>query len=130
MKFKTNTDDKIQKGILIKIDRQYVTIDSNKIQVNKLEMVGKNFTKTMGWRSAGVANFAIGTGLTAAGVALCVVSAELIDPNSTDVIWGTLGVVAGTGTGLVGIHLMVKGGKGVFQSSKLKTEKGWSFSVK
>lgn len=130
VKFKTKTEKDIQKGILESIEGQFVTIDGKKIRVSNLEIVGKKFSKTMGWRSAGVANFAIGTGLTAAGIALIVVSSDLIDPNSTKVVWGTLGVVAGTGTGLVGLHLMIKGGRGVFQSSKLKSEKGWSFSIK
>lgn len=129
IKFQTKTSKSVEKGTLEKVEKQFVTIDGKKIRISTLTMVGKKWSRTIGWRTVGFTNLGIGVGLTAAGVALIAFSADYVDANSTNVVWGTLGIVAGTGVGLVGLHLMVKGSKGVFESAKLKKDKGWSFKT-
>jgi len=128
--FKTKTDNKVLRGEIEEIDKEYVKIDGKRVKIANLVMVKKKFVKTMGWRTVGLTRFAIGTGVAAVGAGIAIFSFQQIDPNSTYVIWGALGAVFGTGVGLVGTHLMLKGSKGVFQSSKLRTEKNWKFSAK
>ncbi|UTW61178.1 hypothetical protein KFE98_14300 [bacterium SCSIO 12741] len=129
IKYLTPTDKHVQKGVIDSITNQFIIVDGRKIKVADLELVGKKFFKTMGWRTVGLGKFAIGTGVTLVGVAVAVWSGRQIDLESSKVVWGSLGVVVGTGVGLVGLHLMVKGGKSVFQSTKMKKTKGWTFKV-
>lgn len=128
--YKSKTNKKILKGELEEIDKEYVKVDGKRVKITSLVMVKKKFVKTMGWRTVGLTRFAIGTGIAAVGAGIAVFSFQQIDPNSTRVIWGALGGVFGTGVGLVGTHLMLKGSRGMFQSSKLKKEKDWKFSAK
>ncbi len=128
--YKSKTNKKVLKGELEEVDKEYVKIDGKRVKIASLVMVKKKFVKTMGWRTVGLTRFAIGTGIAAVGTGIAVFSFQQIDPNSTKVIWGALGAVFGTGVGLVGTHLMLKGAKGMFQSSKLKKEKDWKFSAK
>ena len=128
--YKSKTNKKILKGELEEIEKEYVKVDGKRVKITSLVMVKKKFVKTMVWRTVGLTRFAIGTGIAAVGAGIAVFSFQQIDPNSTRVIWGALGVVFGTGVGLVGTHLMLKGSKGMFQSSKLKKEKDWKFSAK
>jgi hypothetical protein len=128
--YKSKTNKKVMKGELEEIDKEYVKVDGKRVKITSLVMVKKKFVKTMGWRAVGLTRFAIGTGIAAVGAGIAIFSFQQIDPNSTRVIWGALGAVFGTGVGLVGTHLMLKGSKGMFQSSKLKKEKDWKFSAK
>ena len=128
--YKSKTNKKILKGELEEIEKEYVKVDGKRVKITSLVMVKKKFVKTMVWRTVGLTRFAIGTGIAAVGAGIAVFSFQQIDPNSPRVIWGALGVVFGTGVGLVGTHLMLKGSKGMFQSSKLKKEKDWKFSAK
>ncbi len=126
----TKTDKKIQRGEIKEIEPEYIKIGKKRIKVNTLVMVKKKFFKTLGWRTVGLTQFGIGTGIAAVGTGVAIFSFQQIDPDSPLIIWGAFGTVVGTGIGLVGTHLMLKGAKGVFQTSKLKSEKGWKFSVK
>ena len=128
--FKTKTNKKNLRGEVEEIDKEYVKIAGKRVKISSLVMVKKKFVKTMGWRTVGLTRFAFGTGVAAVGAGIAIFSFQQIDPNSTTVIWGALGTVFGTGVGLVGTHLMLKGSKGMFQSSKLKTERDWKFSAK
>ena len=128
--FKTKTNKKNLRGEIEEIDKEYVKIAGKRVKISNLVMVKKKFIKTMGWRTVGLTRFTLGTGVAAVGGVIAIFSFQQIDPNSTTIIWGALGTVFGTGVGLVGTHLMLKGSKGMFQSSKLKTEKDWKFSAK
>lgn len=124
------TDKKVQRGKIEEIDGDYVKINGKRVKVKNLVMVKKKFAKTMGWRTVGLTQLGIGTGVAAVGAGIAIFSFNQIDPDSLLVIWGAFGTVVGTGVGLVGTHLMLKGAKGFFQSSKLKSEKGWKFDTK
>ncbi len=125
----SKTDKKVMRGIIEEIEKESVKIDGKNVKVRNLVMVKKKFFKTMGWRTVGLSQFALGTGIAAVGVGIAIFSFNQIDPDSPRVIWGAFGTVIGTGVGLVGTHFMLKGSKGMFQSSKSKIDKGWSFSV-
>jgi len=130
VKYQTKKNKKVKKGTLEEIQNGKVIIDGEEVKVSELILLGKTFGRTMGWRSAGFARFAVGTGVAAAGTALILFSANQYSVDDSKVVWSVLGTVAGAGVSFVGIHLMVKGGKGMFQSSKKKQKKGWTFKVK
>ncbi|MBD78411.1 MAG: hypothetical protein CL840_05795 [Crocinitomicaceae bacterium] len=130
IRYQTKTSKKKVKGTLEEIKKDKIVVDGKEVKVKDLILVGKSFGKTMGWRSAGFAKFAVGTGLATVGVLLVVLGGNQYSVDNSNVVWGTLGVVVGSGVSFVGIHLMVKGGKGVFQNSNKKQKRGWTFSVK
>lgn len=127
--YQTKTMKKREKGVIMEISRNKIKIDSAEVKATDLVLVGKKFGKTLGWRTAGLGTFAIGTGITAAGVALTAYSSAQFSVDNSNVVWSVLGTVIGAGTSFVGIHLMVKGGKNVFQSSKKKLKNGWTFKT-
>ncbi|MGB0402673.1 MAG: hypothetical protein ACPGEG_01160 [Salibacteraceae bacterium] len=130
LKYKTKKGDEKIKGVLEELKGSKVIIDGKEVKLADLEMVGKKFGKTMGWRSVGLSEFALGTGVTAAGVALIVFSGQQYSVDNSNVVWSTLGIIAGSGTSFVGLHLMKKGGRNVFQSSNKKRKRGWTFNIK
>lgn len=130
IKYQTKTDKKVIKGTLEEIKADKVIIDGKEVKVAELILLGKTFGRTMGWRSAGFSKFAVGTGVATAGTLLLIFSANQYSVDNSNVVWGVLGSVAGAGVSFVGIHLMVKGGKGMFQSSNKKQKRGWTFKVK
>ena len=130
IKYQTKKDKHKIRGVLEEIQNDKVIIDGEEIKVSELILLGKTFGRTLGWRTAGVSKFAIGTGVEVAGAALLLFSANQFSIDNSNVVWGVLGGVAGVGVSFVGIHLMVKGGKEVFQSSNKKQKKGWTFKVK
>lgn len=129
LKYKTKTDKKRKKGTFEEIVDGQVVIDGKKVKVENLEMLGKKFGKTLGWRSVGLSRFALGTGIALVGTAVGVLSAQQYSVDNPNVVLATVGVAIGTGVGLVGVHLMVKGSKGVFQSSNKKKKNGWLFRL-
>lgn len=130
VKFKSGSEKENKAGTIEAIDGKLMTINGQKISVKNLDMIGKRWGQTLQWRSKGVANFAVGTGIAAAGVTFAVISAQYIDLDSPKVVWGTFGATIGTGTALVGFHLIGKGGKEFFQPAKLWKDRGWTFEVK
>jgi hypothetical protein len=130
LKYRTKTDKKKMKGTFEAVEDGQVIIDGKKVKVEDLIMLGKKFGKTMGWRSAGVGRFALGAGIAAVGLTVGVLSGREYSVDNPNVVLATAGVAVGTGIGLVGVHLMVKGGKGVFQSSNKKKKNGWIFKLK
>lgn len=130
LKYKTNKSDKKIKGVLEELKGSKVIIEGKEVSLADIEMVGKKFGKTMGWRSVGLSEFTLGTGVTLAGAALIVFSAQQYSVDNSNVVWSTLGIIAGSGTSFVGLHLMQKGGRNVFQSSNKKRKRGWTFSIK
>lgn len=130
IKYQTKKGKHKIRGVLEEIQNDKVIIDGEEIKVSELILLGKSFGRTLGWRTAGVSKFAVGTGVAVAGAALLLFSANQFSIDNSNVVWGVLGAVAGVGVSFVGIHLMVKGGKGVFQSSNKKQKKGWIFKVK
>lgn len=129
LKYQAKTDKKASKGILEEIDGEYVKIDGKRVKVKNLIYAKKKFGRTIGDRLPGFRDFGIGTGIAAVGGIVIAYSAQQVDLNSTKVVWGVFGGAIGTGISLVGLHLMVRGGKTIFQSSRYKTEKGWKFSI-
>jgi hypothetical protein len=129
LKYKTKTDKKRKKGTFEEIVDGQVVIDGKKVKVENLEMLGKKFGKTLGWRTVGLSRFALGTGIALVGTAVGVLSAQQYSVDNPNVVLATVGVAIGTGIGFVGIHLMVKGSKGVFQSSNKKKKNGWLFRL-
>lgn len=129
LKYQTKNDEKPIKGVFEEIKNGNVIIDGKKVKVNDLIMVGKKFGKTMGWRTVGVSNFALGTGIAGAGAFIAIMSGREYSVNNPKVILATVGVTAGVGVGLVGLHLMVKGSKAIFQSANKKSKNGWTFRL-
>jgi hypothetical protein len=130
VKFKSGSEKEIKRGVIESIEGNMFTVNGQKVSVRNLDMIGKKWGETMKWRTKGISQIAIGTGIAAVGVSFAVVSAQFINLDSPRIVWGTFGATIGAGTALVGFHLMGKGGKAFFQPSKLWKEKGWSFKTK
>jgi hypothetical protein len=130
VKYKSGSEKEKKSGTIEAIEGNMVTINGQKVSIKNMSMLGKRLGETMRWRTKGVSNFAVGTGIAAVGTAFSIVSAQYINLDSPRVVWGTFGATIGAGTALVGFHLMGKGGKEFFQPSKLWKDKGWTFQVK